>query len=58
MIWFNIKKPYFYHSKMMASYLGLQVKQLNDARLRERLNKIYEKRNDLSKLKTDTSTYH
>jgi hypothetical protein len=42
---------------MLSSYLGLQIKQLNNVTLRERLIIIYDKRNKLGKLKTDTIIY-
>jgi hypothetical protein len=57
MTWYKIREPCFSHSKMLGSHLGLQIKHLNDAALRERLMIIYDRRNDLGKLKTDTSTY-
>lgn len=57
MTWYKIREPCFSHSKMLGSHLGLQIKHLNDAALRERLMIIYDRCNDLGKLKTDTSTY-
>ena len=42
---------------MLNSYLGLQIKHLNNTTLRERLIIIYNRRNDLGKLKTDTNIY-
>jgi hypothetical protein len=42
---------------MLNSHLGLQIKQLNNATLRERLIIIYNKRNKLGKLKINTDIY-
>jgi hypothetical protein len=42
---------------MLDSHLGLQIKYLNNATLRERLIITYDRRNELGKLKTNTAIY-